>query len=190
MNGPTSPPRPLELDGDLWRFALSFYRRDGIAPACLALQNELGVDVSVLIFAIFAAACRGVALTSADLADADHLVAGWRAEVVQTLRRLWTALKQGPIPAPSAATDALRDRIKAVELDAEQIELAVLATWLGSRPSATIDPAMAERVPEQVARHFCGTAAEHRIAAVVAPLRTLSLGARKAAVSAAAHIRS
>ena len=49
---------------------------------------------------------------------------------------------------------------------------------------------MAERVPALVARHFCGDAAEHRLAAMAAPLQTLSLGARKAAVNAAAQIQS
>jgi uncharacterized protein (TIGR02444 family) len=186
MKRPGPSPRPsLELDSPLWRFALSFYDRDGVAPACLALQNDLGVDVSVLIFAIFAAACRGVELTAAELCEADRLVAGWRGEVVQELRRLRTRLKSGPAPAPSPATEALRDRIKAIELEAEQIGLAMLAAWLGARACAAIDPARAETIPTLVARHYGAGAAQSQLAAAAAPLRTLSRAARQVAESAA-----
>src|SRR5690242_2464950 len=112
---------PLELDNALWRFVLPFYAREGVSPACLALQDSIGVDVNILLLAIFAQVERGIVLDAQDLATADQLVQGWRAEVIQPLRRVRIRMKQGPFPAPSAATEGLRTRIKAAELEGEQV---------------------------------------------------------------------
>ena len=53
---------PLDLDNALWRFVLPFYSREGVSPACLVLQDKLGVYVNVLLFAIFAQVERGITL--------------------------------------------------------------------------------------------------------------------------------
>ena len=115
---------------------------------------RLGLDVNVLIFAIFAAARRGAVLGAAELAAADALVRGWRTEVIQALRHVRTRLKSGPDPAPSAATESLRDQVKRAELDAEQIELAALFAWLEQHKTAVAAPARADCVPSDVARHY------------------------------------
>jgi uncharacterized protein (TIGR02444 family) len=175
----TRPDRPLEMDGDLWRFALSFYREPEVAPACLALQEEVGVDVGILIFAVFAAT-RGVELSDGDLNEADRLVAGWRSEVVIPLRRLRRQLKTGPAPAPTATTDALREKIKSIELEAERIELSLLVNWLTSRVWKTAGPAQAEHMPGRVARHFNGNGEKPLTSAAEEALRSLSLAARRA----------
>jgi uncharacterized protein (TIGR02444 family) len=157
MGAAQSAQHTVELDNDLWRFACAFYARDGVAPACLTLQESLNVDVNILLFAIFARLARGVALDASDLGVVDALVRDWRHEIVQPLRRLRTRLKAGPAPAPSTASDHLRNRIKAAELEAEQIELALLAGWLDrrpSRPAASAAPIDAASVPLMVARYF------------------------------------
>ena len=51
------------------------------------------------------------------------LVARAPAKVNLTLRVLRRRLKAGPVPAPSPATDELRRKVQAVELDAELIEM-------------------------------------------------------------------
>ena len=38
-----------ELEAECWAFALAIYARPGVAEACLALQNEAGVDVMLLL---------------------------------------------------------------------------------------------------------------------------------------------
>lgn len=153
----------LEPDNPLWRFALAFYGREGVSAACLALQDGLRVDVDILLLAIFAAVEKGVTLGPDALAAADDLVRAWRTDVVQVLRRLRTGLKSGPLPAPSPATDGLRNEIKAAELKSEQIELAILSAWL-DRQAGHPSGAEPEAVPEAVARHFAADAA-----AVAAP---------------------
>jgi hypothetical protein len=52
-----------------------------------------------------------------------------QTDVVGPLRALRKRLKDGPPPAPSPTTAALRDRVKALELDAEMLELDELATF-------------------------------------------------------------
>jgi uncharacterized protein (TIGR02444 family) len=154
MGAAPSGQQTAELDNDLWRFACAFYARDGVAPACLALQETLNVDVNILLFAIYAHLARGIALDAADLGAVDALVRDWRHEIVQPLRGLRTRLKAGPVPAPSTATDHLRNRIKAAELEAEQIELAQLSRWLDRQPPRPAEPIDAASVPLLVARHF------------------------------------
>lgn len=174
----TASPSTLDLDNALWRFALPFYARDGVSPACLTLQDQLGVDVNVLLLAIFAQVERGIMLDESDLATADSVVRDWRSEVIQPLRRVRTRMKAGPAPAPSPSTEPLRDRIKAAELEGEQIALAMLAAWLDAQParpaSATADP---KHVPLSVARHFHAGAFS---ADVEAALETLLRATREA----------
>jgi uncharacterized protein (TIGR02444 family) len=134
----------LELEGPQWAFAVDLYQRPRVSEACLLLQDRLGVDVSLLLFALFAAANRGRMLGTADLAELERTAAPWRDEVVRPLRALRRRLKSGPGPASGPAAERLRERIKAAELHAEQIELAVLARRLDRclpalHPGAAVD---------------------------------------------------
>lgn len=151
----------LDPDSPFWRFSLSFYSRPGVAPACLALQNQRGVDVNVLLLAIYAAVQRGRLLTSADLQAADDAVRAWRVEIVEKLRHIRTRLKFGPAPAPSSATEDLRTHIKAAELKAEQIEQALLMKFLGQLPPPSAPAALdADSILECVIQHFSDTSSD------------------------------
>ncbi len=112
------------------------------------------MDVNILLFAIFAAIERGIMLDEADLTAVDTLVEQWRRDVVQPLRHVRTRMKAGPAPAPSPDTEPLRNRIKAAELAAEQIELAMLADWLDRQPPRTHAKTDATSIPLIVARYF------------------------------------
>jgi len=178
----------LELDNELWRFVCSFYAGKGVSPACLTLQDELGVDVDILLFAIFAQVKRGILLDESDLRLVDDLVRAWRSEIVQVLRRARTRLKAGPRPAPSPVTENLRNRLKAAELEAEQIELAVLADWLDRRPKRPAAVADAKTVLLTVARYFQAQAAEKPFAPEVDDaLRALSQAIDEVTAARGAH---
>src|SRR5258708_396495 len=141
----------LDLDNALWRFVLPFYGRAGVSPACLTLQDRIGLDVNLLLVAAYAAVERGIVLDRDDLAAADDLVRGWRTEVIQPLRRVRNRMKAGPSPAPSPATEPLRSKIKAAELDGEQIALAALFAWLARRPPRATQE---QSAPQAVAHYF------------------------------------
>lgn len=110
---------------DLWTYSVTCYGLDGVQEACLALQRDQSVDVTVLLFGCWMGA-RGRCLDAADVAMVDVRVTGWRKDVVVPLRELRTRLRKGPFPAPSPASEALRNRIKAAELEAERLQIQVL----------------------------------------------------------------
>lgn len=176
----------LDLDGAHWRFALGLYGQDGAADACLALQDQLGVDVNILLFALFAASERGMAVTSEDVRSMDAVVQTWREQTVVPLRTMRRRLKQPVGPAGSEYTEVLRPTIKKAELLAEQIEQALLAQWIDRR-NGKASPRSADlsAVLRTVIAHFAeGSGAK---ADTEAP------GVRDAVtclVSAAAHVRS
>lgn len=145
-----SPLSAEDLDNALWRFAVRFYGRDGVAAACLTLQDRLGVDVNILMLAIFAQVHHGVRLSRDDVATVDALTRDWRTQIVQPLRRMRTRMKSGPTPAPSSSTDRLRNHIKAAELEAEQVQLAAMNAWLAQ---SALQPSLAA-APLVVARYF------------------------------------
>ncbi|UEM02140.1 TIGR02444 family protein [Skermanella rosea] len=116
--------------GDLWRFALALYGRPGVSGHCLMLQDRHGCDVTVLLFAAWAGAARGIGLSARDLGAARAAVEAWHGEVVRPLRAVRRRLKQGPPPAPTGRTGELRARIQTIEIEAERIELEVLAGCL------------------------------------------------------------
>ncbi|GAA5236142.1 TIGR02444 family protein [Verticiella sediminum] len=126
---------PIDLQ---WRYALDVYARPGVAPACLLLQDRLGVDVTVLLHLAYAASTRGNPADEDRLAAADATVRSWRDSVIAPLRAARRAiLRDDP------ATSSLRDRVKDAELQAERHALALLGESLASAdpvaaPSQTV----------------------------------------------------
>src|SRR5215831_12631953 len=90
----------LDLEGPQWSFALNLYRRPAVSAACLLLQDRVGGDVCLLLFALFVARERRCALEHGDLANRDGAIADWRRDVIIPLRSLRRCLKAGPPPAP------------------------------------------------------------------------------------------
>src|SRR4051812_1442286 len=123
--------------GALWRFALAVYQKPGVSDACLLLQDLHGCNVPLLLFAAWAGAERGIALTADEVAAANKAVAAWHGEVVEPLRAVRRRLKHGPLPAPDKATAKLRARLQAIEIDAERIELETLTGFLPERRDST-----------------------------------------------------
>lgn len=117
------------LDEQGWAFALRIYAEPDVAAACLQLQDKAGVDVSLLLTVAFACR-RGIPLSPPDISAMDAVSRPWREQIVQPLRALRIALKAGPWPAPNAATEKLRTRIKTSELRAERLAVDQLTSWL------------------------------------------------------------
>jgi uncharacterized protein (TIGR02444 family) len=123
-----------DLDADSWAFALRVYARPLVADACLTLQGEAGVDVMMLLMIAFVAVRHRVLLTSSEIGELDEACRPWREQIVQSLRAIRVRLKSGPVPAPNAATEEFRARIKAAELAAERLQNQLLAERLPLRP--------------------------------------------------------
>jgi uncharacterized protein (TIGR02444 family) len=49
-------PSHTTTETPFWRFSLNFYRQAGVAEACIALQDDFGVDVNLMLFLLWLAA--------------------------------------------------------------------------------------------------------------------------------------
>lgn len=114
-----------ERGSPFWRFSLRFYAMDGVAPACIALQDEGGIDVNVLLYLLWNASC-GRCLSADDVALVEQASAPWRENIVVPLRHVRRALKTPPDLVAPAAAAAYRERIKATELEAERLQQEAL----------------------------------------------------------------
>lgn len=133
---PSTPDAPLDLDGPIWRFALAFYGTPGIAQACLALQDEMDLDVIALIAILYAYAVLDRPMDDEEVAGLCASMAGWRKETVLPLRGLRRRLKTPPDGFPAVESELLRELIKKAELKAEQIQLALAERWITRQKAA------------------------------------------------------
>jgi uncharacterized protein (TIGR02444 family) len=119
----------VNMCADLWSFALSTYARPGVEHACLRLQEQ-GADVCLLLCGLWLER-RGVAFEPVRQQALRQIADPWQAQVIEPLRQVrkqWRALAQ-----QDAELGALRGRVKALELEAEQRLLwrleALAQTW-------------------------------------------------------------
>lgn len=96
-----------------WEYSLALYAREGVAAACLALQDEFGLDVNLLLYGAWQAS-QGRRLDEQHMAELEESTALWRHEVVKPVR----ALRQRWREFPGVAQ--LRDELKSLELNAER----------------------------------------------------------------------
>jgi uncharacterized protein (TIGR02444 family) len=108
-----------------WRFSLRLYRQPGVAPACLTLQDDQGVDVNVMLFGLWLAS-QGRRLGPDDFVAIEEACGEWRKEFVIPLRRARRNLREVPAGFDQKAADALRTRVKGVELEAERLQQEAL----------------------------------------------------------------
>jgi uncharacterized protein (TIGR02444 family) len=132
-----------EQGSPFWRFSLRFYRRPGVADACIALQDGCGVDVNILLFFLWlATARRRVSVTTAQEVCAK--AGAWRDDVVVPLRTLRRRLKEGSSLVERGAAELFRTRIKAIELESERLQqesMFALAAGLATENASTVDAA-------------------------------------------------
>ena len=111
---PLELPADLEPDNPLWRFALAFWEHTDVQNSCLALQNQ-GWSVTRILNAAW------LALSGRVFAGVeDATVTEWRDRVTVALRRARKSL-----PGDTDIYQKLRNGIAVLELEAEQIELAL-----------------------------------------------------------------
>lgn len=123
------------MSSDLWSFSLGTYARPGVEAACLTLQSA-GVNVCLLLCGLWLAE-RGVACSEQRLQQLRQVVEPWEAQVVAPLRALRRQWKTSA--HVDAELNALREQVKALELEAERqllVRLERLAQgWPQGQPS-------------------------------------------------------
>lgn len=108
----------------LWDHALALYGREGVAEAALALQDAHGLDVNGLLWLVW---CVEAGRDPRPILDkADDLSRSWQGDIVEPLRDVRRRLKVLAEPFKGEDSQALRQKISEIELQAEQIELTRL----------------------------------------------------------------
>lgn len=113
---------------DLAAYALSAYRDDGIRKLVLHAQDAYEADVNVILYAAWVGEVGGVQIGLPEIELAVGKTLAWHIEIVRPLRRLRKQLKESPHLTFSDRAAALRDEVKAIELEAEILELDTLNT--------------------------------------------------------------
>jgi uncharacterized protein (TIGR02444 family) len=139
----------LDYDNEFWRFSLAVYEQAEVAQECLALQQALGIDVNLLLFCAWVGT-RAVALSSKDIEAVSIIVSAWHENVVRPLR----GVRQQVKILYQDEFGSFRTSVKGIELEAEQIEQAMLFAYSkriqSPRASADCHDAIAQNVKEYI----------------------------------------
>jgi uncharacterized protein (TIGR02444 family) len=128
-----------------WRFSLHFYRQTGVSDACIALQDDCGVDVNLLLF-LFWLASDGRLLAADEVKRLDERVRSWRELTIIPIRDTRRKLKGAATLLDPGKQEAFRNKVKAVELDAEKLQQEALYEFTRSGPLGK------EALPKEAAR--------------------------------------
>lgn len=117
-----------------WNWSLIAHSRTGAPQALIRLQDEFGLNANILLWCCWCAV-QGIAVPDLALRKAADLVNDWSHDVTEPLRAVRRALKAPPRQADQSGAAALRERVKAVELEAEKLEQAMLESLAGGLAS-------------------------------------------------------
>ena len=116
-----------------WRFSLKLYRQAGVADACIALQEQSRVDVNLLLYLLWRAG-EGRTFAPAEVAVLESRIAPWRDATVIPLRAVRRALKVPPALVAGPIAEVFRNKIKAVELEAERLQQEAMYALAQAEP--------------------------------------------------------
>lgn len=152
----------VETAGDeFWKFSLAFYRRGGVAEACLALQDRHGLDVNLVLYACWVGLSGRGRLGKRDLAEAERATAPWRRDVTEKLRTRRRMLK--------SAEAALYAEAQQQELAAEEVAQHGLARLAPALEAASRDAMIAD-ARANLWLYVAGEAARELAAPILAAL--------------------
>jgi len=124
----------------IWEWALAAYGRPGVPDACLALQDSHEQNVPVLLWSAWVAA-TGRKPDAETIEAACDTARAWDSVVVAPLRSVRRTLR-APIPdIDDGPRENVRNRIKALELEAERHLLEALEV-LAPEPAGSPRPAI------------------------------------------------
>jgi uncharacterized protein (TIGR02444 family) len=153
----------LQYDNDFWRFSLAVYEPGAVENECLALQETLGIDVNILLFCAWLGT-RNIVLSREIIEAACRTSAHWHNNIVRPLRSVRRQMKMYDDKVAN-----LRTRVKDIELEAEQVEQAMLFAYAqgiaGSREATYRGDAIAHNVNEYIAMQSDAVRSQHKIAA-------------------------
>jgi uncharacterized protein (TIGR02444 family) len=134
-----------QYQNEFWRFSLAVYGQRGVARECLGLQDEFGININLLLFCAWLGR-SGIAVTRDDLEGASHSISSWHDHVVRPLRGVRRQMK-----LHHEDVSALRANVQRIEIEAEQVEQAILFAYAQKIVSRVESDAVAGNVNEYLA---------------------------------------
>ena len=161
------PGDPHQYQNDFWRFSLAVYGQPGVAGECLGLQDKFGLNINLLLFCAWLGR-RGIVLSREDLEGASRSIASWHDHVVRPLRGVRRQMK-----LHHEDVSALRAQVQRVEIEAEQVEQAMLFGHAQGIASRSGNDAVARNVSEYLAM-ISGEASNQGAPVLIATARNKS----------------
>jgi uncharacterized protein (TIGR02444 family) len=143
--GSGNPIGDNQYQNDFWRFSLAVYAQRGVAYECLGLQDKFGLNINLLLFCAWLGR-RGIAVTRDDLEAASRVISSWHDHVVRPLRGVRRHMK-----SHHEDVAPLRANVGRVEIEAEQVEQAMLFSYAQRITSRVGNDAVARNVNEYIA---------------------------------------
>lgn len=109
----------------LWDWAIAAYAAEGLAEACLDLQDRCGQNTALLLWAGWTAV-TGRALDEETIEAAVDTARAWERSATAPLRAVRRTLKTRIPDIGDADREAVREAVKALELDTERRLLKAL----------------------------------------------------------------
>lgn len=129
----------MSIEAAFWDWAVAAYGAPDVQTACLELQDTGGQSVPLLLWAAWCAATgrRPDTETIEAACDAAQV---WQDAVVGPLRAIRVRLKIRRLDMDDARREAVRESVKAVELEAERQLMAQLSALAEPMPTETPAP--------------------------------------------------
>ena len=125
----------------LWDWARAAYAAEGVADACLELQDAAGQNIPLLLWAAWCAV-EGRVPDADALEAAGDTARAWQETAIAPLRAVRRALKARAPDLDDADREAIRAQVQAAELEAERRLLMALEA-LSPAPSRPPQPPIA-----------------------------------------------
>ena len=153
-----------QYQNDFWQFSLALYGQPGVARECLDLQDKFGLNINLLLFCAWLGR-RGVTLGRDDLEEASRVIASWHDRVVRPLRAVRRQMK-----LHHDDVSELRAQVQRIEIEAEQVEQAMLFDYAQRITSRSGSDAVTRNVNEYLAI-TSGEASDHGAPVLIATAR-------------------
>lgn len=139
-----------------WDFSVTAYRVEGVADACLRLQDRHGVDVNLFFYFCWLGSVRDSAVERDEVAAVVDATAEWREQVVRPLREVRRRMKLGFPGMDAGAVESLRTQVKRIELESERQQQDFLyATTKSVNEKRDLSVLAAARADRNI-RHYFG----------------------------------
>ena len=127
----------VESARPLWDYAVEIYNRPGMSDLCLMFQDECGLDICVILFISWCSK-QGILIEENLLTQVDQSVSVWNRDVVTPLRGIRRELNLDSKGITQKTVPDFREHLKALELEAEHLELNALADLVAYKSISSV----------------------------------------------------